>query len=164
MLLTLILSNRRSGSNNWTRSNEDFVGEDPIRASCRSRHGKGTTRKTSATSNVASLRPNDPKNVGHQKSTIFGVNCRVAMVSFSTHQQHGHCLQKQVYQWQNLVIFLIIAAFSKKYCTISKVIRERWIGILCGSNEKSQKCRRKQIQNLTGEPPADNMTPTGTLL
>jgi hypothetical protein len=54
--------------------------------------------------------------------------------------------------------------FFKKYRTTQETIRERWIEYFCESEEKSEKCCRKQIRKATGKPPVDNMTPTGTIL
>jgi len=34
----------------------------------------------------------------------------------------------------------------------------------CESKEKSEKCKRKQIRKETGNPPADNLSPTGRLI
>ena len=46
----------------------------------------------------------------------------------------------------------------------SEVIKNGWINIFCDSKEKSEKCKRKEIRQQTGKPPADNMSPMGTML
>ena len=46
----------------------------------------------------------------------------------------------------------------------SEVIKNNWIRIFCESNDKAEKCKRKEIRKQTGNPPEDNMSPTGKLL
>ncbi len=42
--------------------------------------------------------------------------------------------------------------------------QEAWTRLFCMDKKKSEKCERKKIRNQTGEPPLDNMTPTGEML
>lgn len=46
----------------------------------------------------------------------------------------------------------------------SEVIKQGWIRSFCESRVKSERCERKKIRAQTGQPPVDNMTPTGKLL
>jgi hypothetical protein len=46
----------------------------------------------------------------------------------------------------------------------TEVVREGWIRMFCESLEKSELCERKKIRRQTGQPPPDNLTPTGKLL
>ncbi len=46
----------------------------------------------------------------------------------------------------------------------SEVIKQGWIKNFCESSIKSEKCSRKKIRKQTGQPPEDNMAPTGKLL
>jgi len=39
-----------------------------------------------------------------------------------------------------------------------------WKKLFCMNISKSEKCERKKIRKETGEPPPDNMSPTGELL
>lgn len=39
-----------------------------------------------------------------------------------------------------------------------------WKKLFCLDINKSEKCERKKIRKETGEPPPDNMSPTGELL
>ncbi len=43
-------------------------------------------------------------------------------------------------------------------------LHEGWISLYCENNEKSEKCKRKEIRMQTGKPPPDNMTPTGKII
>lgn len=43
----------------------------------------------------------------------------------------------------------------------SEVVKAGWIRMFCQSRDKSEKCRRKALRRETGQPPADNMAPTG---
>jgi hypothetical protein len=42
--------------------------------------------------------------------------------------------------------------------------KEAWIRLFCMDKKKSEKCERKKILNQTGEPPPNNMSPTGEML
>jgi hypothetical protein len=46
----------------------------------------------------------------------------------------------------------------------SEVVKQGWIRTFCENRERSEGCKRKQIRKQTGKPPADNMSPSGTLL
>jgi len=46
----------------------------------------------------------------------------------------------------------------------SEVVKKGWIRNFCESREKSERCERKRIRRETGQPPPDNMAPTGTML
>jgi hypothetical protein len=54
--------------------------------------------------------------------------------------------------------------FFLNFSNDSEVVKQGWIRILCENREKSENCKRKQIRKQTGKPPADNMSPSGTLL
>lgn len=46
----------------------------------------------------------------------------------------------------------------------SEVVKKGWIRSFCESKEKSERCERKKVRRKTGQPPADNMAPTGKML
>lgn len=54
--------------------------------------------------------------------------------------------------------------FFKNYNGNMEVIKQGWIRIYCDNREKSERCERKKIRQQTGQPPADNMTPTGKMI
>ena len=41
---------------------------------------------------------------------------------------------------------------------------EAWINKYCNDIENSNNCKRKQVRNKTGKPPADNVSPEGDIL
>jgi hypothetical protein len=60
--------------------------------------------------------------------------------------------------------FLEKCRFLINYKGNSEVVKEGWIRLFCESREKSENCERKKIRKRTGQPPVDNMAPTGKLL
>ena len=54
--------------------------------------------------------------------------------------------------------------FFLNYEGNTEVIKKGWIELYCASRSKSEKCKRKQIRQRTGNPPADNMSPVGEML
>ena len=54
--------------------------------------------------------------------------------------------------------------FFKNFKGNSEVVKQGWIRNFCESKDKSERCKRKEIRKATGQPPADNMAPTGKLL
>jgi hypothetical protein len=54
--------------------------------------------------------------------------------------------------------------FFANYKGNTDVVREGWIRMYCESAEKSARCERKKIRRETGQPPPDNMAPTGKML
>jgi hypothetical protein len=55
-------------------------------------------------------------------------------------------------------------AFFLEFGKDSEVVKQGWIRTFCENREKSKDCKRKQVSIQTGKPPADNMSPSGTLL
>lgn len=51
--------------------------------------------------------------------------------------------------------------FFKRYEKDVKTIKEGWIHLFCESDEKAKHCKRRKYFEEKGEPPVDNMTPTG---
>jgi len=60
--------------------------------------------------------------------------------------------------------FLERCGFFLNYSGSTEVIREGWVSMYCESADKSKQCERRKIREQTGQPPADNMCPTGKLL
>ena len=54
--------------------------------------------------------------------------------------------------------------FFLNFKSHSESIKQRWIHLYCESRETSEVCERKITRKQTGEPPSDNMAPTGRLL
>lgn len=54
--------------------------------------------------------------------------------------------------------------FFLNYKGNSEVIQNSWIRLYCRDKIRSEKCERKKIKKRTGQPPADNMSPTGKIL
>jgi hypothetical protein len=54
--------------------------------------------------------------------------------------------------------------FFRNFQGNAEVIKKGWIRSFCESKEKSAECKRKKIRQKTGQPPADNITPTGMIL
>ena len=54
--------------------------------------------------------------------------------------------------------------FFINYKGNTEVVKQGWILMFCENKEKSEKCERKKIRKQTGNPPVDNMTPTGKIL
>ena len=53
--------------------------------------------------------------------------------------------------------------FFRNYCQACKV--SEWFAVIyCNDREKSENCARKIHFKQHGEPPADNMSPTGEML
>jgi hypothetical protein len=46
----------------------------------------------------------------------------------------------------------------------SEVIKQGWVRMFCESKMKSERCKRKQVRRETGNPPLDNMAPTGDII
>ena len=60
--------------------------------------------------------------------------------------------------------FLDRCGFFINHKANTEVIKQGWVALFCEDLEKSQQCARKKIRQQTGQPPADNMSPTGDLL
>ncbi len=54
--------------------------------------------------------------------------------------------------------------FFKNFRSNKEVKSSGFIETYCDSREKSERCVRKKIRNLTGSPPPDSMAPTGEML
>ena len=54
--------------------------------------------------------------------------------------------------------------FFKNFKGNTEVIKNSWIRMFCQDIQRSLNCKRKEIKKQTGNPPADNMAPTGKLL
>jgi hypothetical protein len=54
--------------------------------------------------------------------------------------------------------------FFLNFKSHTESIKQRWIELYCENSENSEICERKIIRKQTGEPPANNMAPTGKLL
>ena len=55
-------------------------------------------------------------------------------------------------------------AYFKLYEEQRSMAIDVWKKLFCMNISKSEKCERKKIRKETGEPPPDNMSPTGELL
>jgi hypothetical protein len=60
--------------------------------------------------------------------------------------------------------FLEKCGFFQNYRGSTETIKAGWVKMFCESKEKSAECERKKVRQQTGQPPADNMCPTGKLL
>ena len=60
--------------------------------------------------------------------------------------------------------FLEKCGFFRNYQWNSEVVKQGWVQMFCEEQAKSELCERKKVRRLTGQPPADNMCPTGTML
>ncbi len=60
--------------------------------------------------------------------------------------------------------FLDTCGFFLNFRGNSEIVERGWIRLFCTSQERSENCERKKIRKQTGEPPPDNMTPTGIIL
>ncbi len=60
--------------------------------------------------------------------------------------------------------FLEKCGFFLNYRWNTEVVKQGWVNMFCDDKEKSELCERKNARRRTGQPPADNMCPTGTLL
>lgn len=60
--------------------------------------------------------------------------------------------------------FLDRCGFFLNYAANTEVVKQGWIRLFCDDREKSELCERKKHRQRTGEPPADNMSPTGDML
>jgi hypothetical protein len=60
--------------------------------------------------------------------------------------------------------FLDKCGFFLNYSGSTEVIKQGWVRMYCEDKEKSKQCERRKIREQTGQPPADNMCPTGKLL
>ena len=54
--------------------------------------------------------------------------------------------------------------FFKNYKHDAGVVEQTWIRMYCKSKETSATCERKIFRKEKGQPPADNMAPTGKML
>ena len=54
--------------------------------------------------------------------------------------------------------------FFKNYGGNSEVLKNGWITMFCDDLVRSEDCERRKIRQKTGNPPVDNMTPTGKLV
>lgn len=60
--------------------------------------------------------------------------------------------------------FLDRCGFFLNYKGNTEVVKQGWIALYCEDKQKSERCERKKVRQATGQPPQDNMAPTGTLL
>jgi hypothetical protein len=60
--------------------------------------------------------------------------------------------------------FLDRCGFFLNYKANTEVIKQGWVALFCEDSEKSERCERKIVRQRTGQPPADNMSPTGDML
>lgn len=60
--------------------------------------------------------------------------------------------------------YLGACGFFQNYSGSTETIKQGWVGMYCEDREKAQQCERRKIREETGQPPADNMCPTGKLL
>jgi hypothetical protein len=60
--------------------------------------------------------------------------------------------------------FLERCGFFINYKANTEVVRNGWVALFCEDQEKSERCARKKVRRETGQPPADNMSPTGDML
>jgi hypothetical protein len=60
--------------------------------------------------------------------------------------------------------FITQCGFFLNFSTNVETIREAWTKLYCDDLEVSELCERKKIRLRTGDPPADNMAPTGKFL
>jgi hypothetical protein len=51
-----------------------------------------------------------------------------------------------------------------RYKGNTDVVKQGWIRMYCEDQEKSEHCERKKVRMRTGQPPADNIAPSGELL
>jgi hypothetical protein len=55
-------------------------------------------------------------------------------------------------------------AYFRIYEEQRSIAIDVWKKLFCKDIEKSEQCERKKIRRETGEPPPENMSPTGELL
>jgi hypothetical protein len=60
--------------------------------------------------------------------------------------------------------FLDRCGFFLNYKANTEVVKQGWVALFCEDREKSERCERKIARQMTGQPPADNMSPTGDML
>jgi hypothetical protein len=60
--------------------------------------------------------------------------------------------------------FLGTCGFFLNYKGNTEVVRQGWVSLFCEDEQKSKQCERKKVRQATGQPPADNMAPTGSML
>jgi len=60
--------------------------------------------------------------------------------------------------------YLDKCGFFLNYRGNTEVIKQGWVRMYCESEDKSKQCARRKVREQTGQPPADNMCPTGKLL
>jgi len=60
--------------------------------------------------------------------------------------------------------FLDKCGFFLNYRGNTEVVKQGWIRLFCADQAQSDECARKKVRKQTGQPPADNMSPTGDLL
>ena len=60
--------------------------------------------------------------------------------------------------------FLDRCGFFLNYRGNTEVIKQGWIRMYCENQGKSKQCERRKVREETGQPPADNMCPTGRVL
>jgi hypothetical protein len=54
--------------------------------------------------------------------------------------------------------------FFRNFTSNLETIKQRWIQLFCENAENSALCERKKIRMETGKPPADNVSPIGSIL
>jgi hypothetical protein len=54
--------------------------------------------------------------------------------------------------------------FFLRFSSNLEVIKKQWVILYCENVEYSDGCERKKNRNQTGEPPVDNMAPTGVVI
>lgn len=60
--------------------------------------------------------------------------------------------------------FLEKCGFFRNCRGNTEVIKQGWVRLYCEDLDKSKHCERRKIREMTGQPPADNMCPTGQML
>jgi hypothetical protein len=60
--------------------------------------------------------------------------------------------------------YLDQCGFFLNFANNMEVIKESWIKLYCLDREISGLCERKKIRLKTGNPPVNNMAPTGKLM
>jgi hypothetical protein len=54
--------------------------------------------------------------------------------------------------------------FFRSFKANTEVTKNGWVHMYCESKLKSDNCKRKQFRKENGQPPVDNMAPTGKML
>ncbi len=60
--------------------------------------------------------------------------------------------------------FLERCGFFLHFSGSSETVKNGWVNLFCEDLTKSEFCKRKIYKREHGQPPADNMTPTGIFI